>query len=88
MTTLRVTCVNKRDRLNTHEAITHVGGQGWRWTRQQAIAAIEAGTHALYTYADGKYAWVKVRLGPNGKYLQTQADGQWTNNLLALPECR
>jgi hypothetical protein len=33
-------------------------------------------------------AWVHVRVSPSGrKYLQTQADGYWSNNLLALQEC-
>ena len=87
--TLQVTCINKPHRDSSHEAISHVGGNGWYWTSVQAIAAIEAKLYTLYTSVGGKIAYVGVRVGPNGRrYLQTHADNQWNNNLLALPECR
>ncbi len=87
--TVQVTCINKADRTSTCEAITHLGGYGWWATRQQVIASIEAGTHAFYTNVGGKVAWIDIRTSATGiKYVQTHADGQWNNNLLALPECR
>jgi hypothetical protein len=86
--TIQVKCVNKAHRDSSHEGITHLGGDGWKWTRQQVIDAIEGERYAFYTNAGGKTAWVGVRQGAHGKYLQTYADGQWNNNLLALPECR
>lgn len=37
---LQVTCINKQPRNNPHEGITHFGGYGWKWTRQEVINAI------------------------------------------------
>jgi uncharacterized protein DUF3892 len=88
MADLQVTCVNKEPRNNTHEGITHLGGSGWHWLRSQVIQMIESNTHSFYTLVNGKRANVGVVDGPNGKYLRTYADGVWTDNLLALPECR
>jgi hypothetical protein len=73
--------------MDTHEGITHLGGVGWKWTRQQVIYAIESKTHCFYTSVGSKVAWVGVKNGPHGKYVQTYSDGLWNNNLLALPEC-
>lgn len=87
MADVQVTCINKQPRMNTHEAITHLGGAGWRWTRQQVIQSIEAGTNSFYTSVLGRRADIGVVNGPNGKYVRTHADGQWNDNLLALPEC-
>jgi Fic family protein len=86
--TIQVSCVSKPNASASHEEISHLGGSGWLWTRQQVINAIEAKTHRFFTSAGGRTAWVGVRQGPRGKYLQTYADSQWANNLLALPECR
>jgi len=87
MVDLQVMCVTKQPRDNSHEGITHLGGANWYWTRQQVIGAIESKTHTFFTVANGKRANVGVVNGPNGKYVQTYADGVWNNNLLALPEC-
>jgi hypothetical protein len=73
--------------MNPHEGITHLGGSGWRWTRQEVIDSINAGTNTFYTLEGGKRAEVGVVKGPNGPYLRTHADGQWNDNLLALLEC-
>lgn len=87
MADAQVTCITKPDRNSKHEAITHLGGQGWKWTRQQVIASIEDKTNTFYTRVNGKRADVGVVTGSNGKYLRTYADGVWNDNLLALPEC-
>lgn len=90
MADVQVTCINKQPRNNPHEGITHLGGKGgngWRWTRQQVIDSINAKSNTFYTFEDGKRADVAVIHGPNGDYVRTHADGQWTDNLLALPEC-
>ncbi len=87
MADAQVTCISKQPRMDTHEGITHLGGQNWRWTRQQVIDSINAGTNTFYTLANGRRADVGVVQGPFGPYLRTHADGQWNDNLLALPEC-
>ena len=87
MADVQVTCINKQPRNNTHEGITHLCGSGWKWTRQQVIDSINARSNTFYTWVNGKRADVGVVHGPNGDYVRTYADGVWTDNLLALPEC-
>jgi hypothetical protein len=75
-----------------HEHITHVGNPAaaWRWTKEQVIASIDAKTNSFYV-ADlqtGKRAYIGVyRALGKQPWLQTYADGIWTNNLLSLPKC-
>jgi hypothetical protein len=88
MSDLQVTCINKQPRNNPHEGITHLGGAGWHKTRQQVVDLINAGTNTYFTLVNGKRADVGVRQGASGPYVQTKADGVWSDNLLALPECR
>ena len=88
MPDVRIKCINKQPRENPHEGITHLGGDGWHWTRQQVVDSINTRTNTFYTFEGGTRADVAVVHGPRGDYVQTQADGKWTNNLLALPECR
>lgn len=87
MADVQVTCINKLPRDNTHEGITHLGGAGWKWTRQQVIDSIRGKTNTFFTRVNGKRADVGIVDGPNGPYLRTYADGVWNDNLLALPEC-
>jgi hypothetical protein len=87
MADVRVDCINKQPRHDPHEGITHLGGAGWRWPRQQVIDSIEAKANTFYTLVNGARADIGVVAGPNGKYLRTYADGKWNDNLLALPEC-
>lgn len=87
MADARVTCINKVSRQNPYEGITHLGGTGWRWTRQQVIDSINARTNTFYTLVNGSRAEIGVVDGPNGQYLRTYANGRWNDNLLALPEC-
>lgn len=91
MADVLVTCINKKDRYSSYEGITHLGnpnaGGGWKWTRADVIASIEAKTNTFYTYVNGNRGDIGVVNGPNGKYLRTYADGKWNDNLLSLPEC-
>lgn len=87
MAHVQVKCINKQPRNDTHEGITHLGGEGWKWTRAQVIASIEAGANSFFTMVRGNSATVGVVNGSNGKYLRTHADGKWNDNLLALYEC-
>jgi len=87
MADVQVTCINKQPRNNTHEGITHLGGSGWKWTRSEVIQSIRGKTNTFFTRVNGKRADIGVVDGQNGPYLRTYADGQWNDNLLALPEC-
>lgn len=80
-------CVNKQPRNDTHHGITHLGGDGWKWTRDQVVASINAKSNTFYTLVAGTRADVGVVNGPNGQFVRTYADGKWNDNLLALPEC-
>jgi hypothetical protein len=88
MADIQVRCINKTPRNNPHEGITHLGGDGWKLTRQEVINSINQKTNTFYTSVSGNRATVGVVNGDNGQYLRTYADGKWNDNLLALPECR
>ncbi len=87
MADVQVTCINKLPRNDPYDGITHLGGSGWKWTRQQVVDSIKAGSNTFFTRVNGKRADVVVVDGPNGPYVKTRADGVVNDNLLALPEC-
>lgn len=89
-----VLCINKSDRTNPHERITHIGGRNgdgtaWKLTQQDAIAGIEGGKWTFYVSRGGRMVNVIVSTSKYGnKYLKTENDGEQPDNLLSLPECR
>jgi hypothetical protein len=91
MADVRVTCITKPNRESSYEHITHLGGDGWKWTREQVIYSIENGSNTFHVIdAAGHRSEVGVVAPTDGrsKHLRTYADGDWNNNLLALRECR
>lgn len=89
---VEIKCINKSDRYNPHERITHVGGgvsgQRWHITQQEAIGHIEADRYRFYVSVGGDNVRVIVAKSQYGnKYLKTENDGEQPNNLLSLPEC-
>jgi hypothetical protein len=91
MADVQVTCIAKLHPLSSHEHITHLGGAGWKWTREQVIASIDARANTFYVLdpRSGVRADVGVVRPRDGRspYLQTYADGDWNNNLLSLNQC-
>jgi hypothetical protein len=84
----RVECINKNDRDNPYERITHLGGSGWRITQGDVIAEIKSGEdfYVEEPLQDRVYLEVAVSAAGN-EYVKTEADGDAPNNLLSLPEC-
>lgn len=89
----KVSCINKNDRYNPYERITHIGGQNadgtnWKITQQDAIRRIETGKNSFHVVKNGERVRVIVSVSKSGnKYIKTEADGEHPNNLLSLMEC-
>jgi hypothetical protein len=89
-----ISCINKSDRPNPHERITHVGGRNpdgtwWKLTQQAAIQDIQSGNRSFFVRQGVSAVDVVVAVSRFGHYyLKTQADGEMPDNLLSLPECR
>lgn len=87
MADYQVTCVDKPSRHSSHVGITHLGSRGWRWTQYAVMDAIIEKTNTFYTLRDGRRSDIVVVHGSNGHHVQTIADGELTDDLLALPAC-
>ena len=92
MADAQVTCITKPNVNSAHEHITHLGNPagGWRWTREQVIASIDAKTNTFFVRdpASSKRSEIGVvRPAQGAPYLRTYADGVWNNNLLSLNQC-
>jgi Protein of unknown function (DUF3892) len=90
----RIQCINRSDRYDPHQRITHVGGLNgngtqWRVSQPEAIAGIERRQWSLFVEQPaGDPVEVVVAVSPYGhKYLKTTADDDQPNDLLSLPEC-
>ena len=92
MADVRVTCITKPHPQSPNEHITHIGNPavGWKWTREEVIASIDAGSNTFFVIDPntGKRSDVGVvRVAGRNPYLRTHADGDWNNNLLSLDQC-
>jgi hypothetical protein len=95
---IRIMCINKSGgyHADPHHAISHLGWVGdgtsktGKNTRLEIYNWIKDQNGTAYVLdSRGNKALVRTREHSNGtKYLQTYADQVWTDNLLALPECK
>lgn len=92
MADVQVTCITKPHPQSAHEHITHLGNPraGWKWTREEVVRSIDAGTNTFFVLDpnNGKRSEVAV-IRPTGRaaYVRTHADGDWNDNLLSLSQC-
>ena len=90
MASHQIVAVRKPNRFSPHEHITHVQYGGYIWPREEVIRLIDAKNDLFYVLdARGNVVYVHVvrPAYPRSPWIQTYADGKWTDNLLALPEC-
>lgn len=94
---VRITCISKAggDHENPHAAISNL-----EWVNEADGKTGDSTRLEMYDWIKNQdgYAYVRdqngnaVRVGTaetdrGTKYVRTYADGKWTDNLLALPEC-
>lgn len=82
----QVTYINKTNRYNLHERISHIGGVGWRKTQGAAIASIESGEETFFTLVGGRRASLIIATHHGKKYLKAENDEFQPNTLLELAE--
>jgi len=95
---VRITCIKKDNgnHNNPHEAIEYLGwlneatGESDTCTRLTMVDFIEKKNGIAYVVDRyGNKAYLYVRSSVNGnKFVQTYADKKYSDNLLALMECR
>ena len=92
MADVQVTCITKPDPQSPHEHITELGNPraGWKWSREDVIRSIDAGTNTFFVidpYTSKRSTVAVVRPSGRAAYLRTHADGDWNDNLLSLNQC-
>ena len=89
MADVLATCIRKTHPEGAHETITHVGADGRIWSREQAIGWINIQQHSFYILdSRGRRAEIGVVFeAGKAPYLRAYADGEWTDDLLSLPQC-
>lgn len=94
---VRVTCVNKSNgyHQDPHHAITRLGwvndqtSETGFSSREEMWDFVNRGGQAYVRDGSGRVAYLRARTSSNGThYVQTEADGVLTDNLLYLGECR
>jgi hypothetical protein len=82
-----VTCITKTEHASPYQRISHIGGNGWRFTQEQAVQGILNEQYLFYMLKGAKNIELTIGLYEDIIYLKTAADGPHPNHLLRLPEC-
>ena len=69
MADVRVTCINKPNRMSSHEHITHLGGATWKWTREEVIRSIDARVNTFYVIDPGTAVTTRVSIDTSMAWL-------------------
>ncbi len=93
---VEIDCINKNDRFNPYEAITHVGGPNptsaknprWKLPMRKAAEGSRDGKWDFFVRQGNHTVEVHHAVSQHGNlYLRTEADHDTPDNLLSLPEC-
>lgn len=95
---VRITCINKQQgyHQDPHHAIEYLGwvedgtGRTGKSSRLEVYNFLKNNNGSAYVldgYVNKAYLFPRENFAGT-KFVQTQADNVWTNNLLALPECQ
>lgn len=95
---VRITCIRKAsgDHYDPHTAISQLGwvneetNESGQSTREEIYDWLKRRNGVAYVLdRQGNKAYLYPKVNAEGTaFVQTYADGIWTDNLLALPECR
>jgi len=91
---IRIVCITKPDRFSPHEAISHYGwvedetNKSDVTARQIVVKWVNGGIRAYVKDESGNSVDCKVNTSSAGtEFLQTYADGKFSDNLLSLRDC-
>ncbi len=94
MADVLVTHIEKAKRDPIGDLVTALGNPntpqgGWRWTREQVIASIQAGSNSFFVrdpQSGRRFDIGVIRRAETGPYLSTVDGGKPTDHLLQLAE--
>lgn len=87
-----IKCINRSNRENPYDKVEVIGGLNingtrWRIPQSRAIEGIESGKWHFYININGNRLNIIISDINGNKYLKTESDSLFPDNLLKLPEC-